>query len=151
MTPPELTAYLHEHIPLTRALEVSAEAWDGRTLRLSAPLGPNVNHRGTAFGGSLSALAILGGWGVLYLALGERAARVRIVIQRSAVDFDAPAEGDFSATATLPPAEAWDRFLLTLERRGRARVVVPGEVSCGAVRVARFEGTYVALGGEGGG
>jgi hypothetical protein len=53
MTLEALTAYLHERIPLTRALSAAAEAWDGRTLRMGAPLAPNRNHLGTAFGGSL--------------------------------------------------------------------------------------------------
>jgi thioesterase domain-containing protein len=146
MTLETLTAYLHEHIPLTRALAVAAAAWDGRTLRLTAPLAPNLNHRGTAFGGSLSALAILSGWGALYLALGARASGVRLVIQRSALSFDAPADGDFAASSTLPAPREWERFQRTLERRGRARVTVPGELDCLGRRAGRHEGVYVAVG-----
>ena len=64
---------------------------------------------------------------------------------RSTLDFDAPADGDFTASSTLPPAPEWDRFLLTLERRSRARLVVPGELACGGRRAGRHEGVYAVL------
>ena len=59
----EITAYLHAHIPVTRSLGAAAVRWDGATLGLRAPLAPNLNHRGTAFGGSMSAGFTPGGGG----------------------------------------------------------------------------------------
>ncbi len=141
----ELTAYLHEHIPLTRALGVVAQGWDGHTLSLRAPLEPNRNTGGTAFGGSLSALAILSGWAALLLALGERARGLRLVIQRSSLDFDAPVVGEFSAVASVPEGDAWDRFLGMLARRRRARISIPGDIRCGDHIAGRYEGVYAAL------
>lgn len=143
----EVTAYLHAHIPITQALGARVEAWDGYAIRLSAPLAPNLNHRGTAFGGSLSALAILAGWATLHLALRERGVEARLVIQRSAIDFVEPIEGDFTASSRLPPPEQWERFLATLSRHSRARVTVEGEVACGGRAGGRHEGVYVALRG----
>jgi thioesterase domain-containing protein len=65
----ELAQYLHEHIPLSRAMgvEVVEATWDGVSLR--APLAPNINHRETVFGGSASAVAILAAWALLYVRL----------------------------------------------------------------------------------
>lgn len=145
MTLDEITAYLHAHIPITGALGAAAVLWDGERLRLAAPLAPNLNHRGTAFGGSMSALAVLAGWGVLHLGLRARGVDGRLVVQRSAMEFLAPADGDFSATAALPPRDAWRRFLATYERHGRARVAVSTEVACASGIVAAHEGTYAVL------
>lgn len=145
MTLDEITAYLHEHIPVTRGLGAAAAHWDGASLRLAAPLTPNLNHRGTAFGGSMSALAILAGWGAVHLGLRERGIESGVVIQRSAMDFLAPVEGDFTATATLPAPGPWLRFVATLERHGRARVTVPATIACGSVVGASHQGTYAAL------
>lgn len=141
----ELTTYLREHIPLTRALGVVAQGWDGRTLSLRAPLEPNRNHGGTAFGGSLSALAILSGWAALHLALGERARDLRLVIQRSMLDFDAPVTGELSAVASVPDGDAWTRFLRMLARRRRARISIPGDIRCDGRIAGRHEGVYAAL------
>ncbi len=144
MTPDEITAYLYEHIPVTRSLGARVELHDGRSLRLAAPLAPNLNHRGTAFGGSLSAVGILSGWALLHLQLRERGIGARLVIQRSALDFAAPVDGDFTATAVLPPAPAWDRFLATLSRHRSARVTVTSTIACASGEGGRHEGTYVA-------
>lgn len=141
----EITAYLHAHIPITRSLGASAVGYDGATLRLSAPLAPNLNHAGTAFGGSLSALAVLAGWGLVHLNLRERGVPSRLVVQRSTLEFLAPVDGDFTATAALPSPEAWERFLATLDRHGRARVTVPAAIASSSGVDGRHEGTYAAF------
>jgi thioesterase domain-containing protein len=145
MTLDEITAYLHEHIPVTASLGARVEAYDGASVRLSAPLAPNLNHRATAFGGSLSAVAILSGWALVHLSLRDRGIAAQVVIQRSALDFDAPIAGDFTATATRPDPAAWDRFLATLARHRSARVTVASTLAgpSGAAG-GRHEGVFVA-------
>jgi thioesterase domain-containing protein len=145
MTTDEITAYLHEHIPITRSLGVRVEEYEGRSARLAAPLAPNLNHRATAFGGSLSSIAILSGWVLLHLELRERGIPNRLVIQRSALDFDAPVDGDFTATSALPPEPAWSRFLATLARHRSARVTVTSTIAFASGIGGRHEGTYVAV------
>ncbi|MGK7937166.1 MAG: YiiD C-terminal domain-containing protein [Xenococcaceae cyanobacterium] len=54
--------YLHEHIPISQVMAVSVDSLDESRVILSAPLAPNINHRNTAFGGSISTLAILSAW-----------------------------------------------------------------------------------------
>ena len=48
--------YLHQHIPLTGHMQVGVRAVDKTGIRLRAPLAPNINHRQTAFGGSVAGL-----------------------------------------------------------------------------------------------
>jgi thioesterase domain-containing protein len=145
MTPDEITAYVHERMPITRSLGARVELYDGDSVRLAAPLAPNLNHFATAFGGSLSAVAILSGWVLLHLELHKRGIANRLVIQRSAFDFAAPVDGDFTATAVLPPAAAWTRFLATLARHHRARVTVTSTLASASGVGGRHEGTYVAV------
>ena len=145
MTLDEITAYLHDRMPITRSLAARVERYDGDSVRLAAPLAPNVNHFATAFGGSLSALAILSGWVLLHLQLRERGIENRLVIQRTVLDFAAPVDGDFTATAILPPARAWSRFLATLGRHHAARVTVASTIACASGVGGRHEGTYVAV------
>ena len=64
--------FLHEQIPLTQSMGVTLESYDGTQLVVTAPLEPNHNHLGTAFGGSLSALTTLTGYAMLWLELGDR-------------------------------------------------------------------------------
>lgn len=69
--PATVEHYLHEHIPITRAMGLKVTAYDGDSVRLWAPLEPNLNHRNTAFGGSLSTLGILAGWSLLHVKMQE--------------------------------------------------------------------------------
>ena len=149
MTPPltsgQLERYLHEHIPISRPLGVRVLAAGADGVRLAAPLEPNLNHRQTAFGGSLSAVAILAAWSWLYLRLGGPGFGGRIVIQNHGVEYLAPAEGEFVATCAAPGEEQWGRFERALERRGRARLTLDVGMHVGALLVARCRGRYVAL------
>ena len=49
-----LEQYLQQHLPLTVAMQVQAQAYDGQSLQLFAPLAVNHNDKGTAFAGSRS-------------------------------------------------------------------------------------------------
>lgn len=140
----EITSYVHAQIPITARLGARVEEYDGDSVRLSAPLALNLNHQATAFGGSLSAIAILSGWVLVHLQLRDRGVAARIIIQRSAFDFVAPVDGDFTATAMLPPAQTWHRFLATLSRHHSARVSVSSSVACASGIGGRHEGIYVA-------
>src|SRR5487761_2583361 len=101
MTPAELEAYLHAHIPLSRAMSVGVVSIAAERVVLSAPLGPNINHRSTVFGGSASAVAILAAWSLLHLRLTGAGMESRLVIQKNSMDYLAPITGDFTATAQL--------------------------------------------------
>ncbi|TFG38857.1 MAG: thioesterase, partial [Candidatus Aminicenantes bacterium] len=58
-------------MPITKALGLRVIGRDGTDLIFSAPLAPNINHKGTAFAGSLNATATLAGWGTIWLLLRE--------------------------------------------------------------------------------
>ncbi len=144
MTVTEVTRYLHEAIPLSRHLAAVVDSYDGQSIRLSAPLEPNLNHTFTAFGGSQSALAILSGWALIHLNLRDRAIPSNVVIQRSTIEYREPVDGAFSATSLLPDQTSWDRFLAMLARHRRARVAVVASIECGARVAGTHEGVYVA-------
>lgn len=137
--------YLHEHIPITAHLGVEVTAFDSGRIRLKAPLAANINHRDTAFGGSLSAIGILAGWAAIHFSLQQTGLPSRIVIQRSNTAFLAPGDEDFEATASLPDTASWERFCAMLKKRGRARLTLPCEVTTSRNRIAAHEGVYVAF------
>ena len=145
MTQSALETYLYEHIPISRDLGVRVLAADRAGVRLAAPLAPNVNHRDTVFGGSLSAVAILAGWSCLREALGHAGPTRRIVIQSNSIEYLAPAGGDFEAYCQAPPPDRWAVFERTLARRQRARIALTVDVTAAGELVAKFHGQYVVL------
>jgi len=146
VTPAELRAYLHEQIPLAHAMQVEVLAVDDAFVELGAPLAPNRNHRSTAFGGSVSALAILAGWGWLRARLAAVEPLPQLVIQRQDIEFLRPVESGFDARCEAPPARDWHRFERAFAARGRARLELRVAVRCRGALAAEFRGAYVALG-----
>jgi len=139
----ETERFLHEQIPLTRAMGVSVRSWDGQRLWISAPLEPNHNHLGTAFGGSLSALATLAGYSLLWLLLGDREAH--IVIRDSSIRYRHPVRGDLHAFCERPGQEAWQAFQTQFTSTGKARLSLRVEIVEADQVCVEFEGVFVAL------
>lgn len=140
----ELERYLHTHIPLSRAMGMEVRSVDEAGVRLAAPYAPNVNHRGTVFGGSISALAILSAWTLVHLRLREERLAGTIVIQRNSMEYERPIAGEFEAFCPAPPEAEWERFLETLRRRSRARIILRAQLSGGGEPVGSFMGAFVA-------
>lgn len=143
----QLTALLHERIPLSRAMGAVVRRCDAGGAELAAPLEPNVNHRQTVFGGSVASLALLAGWTWLHARLSEQGTIARIVIQENSMHYRRPLANSFVARCPAAPAEAWDRFARALARKGSARLTLRVELAAtgAADTAAFFEGEYVAL------
>lgn len=147
MDPRELQEYLHEHIPLSRAMGVAVMLSAPERVTLSAPLAPNINHRETVFGGSASAVALLAAWSLLHVRLRHEGMESRIVVQKNTMSYAHPITTDFTATALIDDAVAWQNFLRMLRRKGRARITVTVHLHCEGVEVGELVGDFVAFAG----
>jgi thioesterase domain-containing protein len=146
MLPAELEQYLHEHIPLSKAMAVSVVSVEQGAVILKAPLAPNINHRETVFGGSASALAILAAWSLLHTRLRAEHGASRLVIQRNTMEYEQPIAGEFTAHSTLEQPDQWQQFTRMLVRKGKARIAVSSVLQHAGRPVGRFTGEFVALG-----
>ena len=125
----ELERLLLSDIPLARAMQLRVRDGDGDCLSIAAPLAPNINDKGCAFGGSLVSLLTLAGWGLIVLKLRQLDRACDVYVQDSAVRYLAPVWEDFAAQARLAEGESWDAFAAGLAARGRARLVVDCRVT----------------------
>ena len=133
-------------IPLTRAMALSAVDYDGTSLTLAAPLAPNVNDKGCAFGGSLVSLMTLAGWGLVKLALDRQHRDCDIYVQDSDVRYLAPVWNDFEAVARLVDRESFAAMIEALAARGRARTRVRCVVPLpDGTAAATLEARFVAI------
>ena len=136
---------LHTDIPLTRVMEVRVLRFDQDGLTLGAALTPNLNHKNTAFGGSLNSLATLACWAMAQLLCTEDDSQgITVVIQDSEVQFLKPVTQDFQAVCPLPAPAIMQKFLHTLERKGRARLELTSYIYAKAELALRFSGQFVA-------
>jgi thioesterase domain-containing protein len=140
-----LERYLHQQIPLSAAMGVRVSVATRERVQLAVPLAPNVNHNETAFGGSAAALATLSAWALLHLRLAAAGVQARLVIQRSTMEYEQPIPGDFEGACRFTDEVSWERFRLTLARRGRARLTLAAHLFYDERQMATFEGDFVAL------
>lgn len=141
----ELEKLLHRDIPITHAMGISVKAYDGHELTLRAPLSKNINHKMTAFGGSINTLTTLTCWGLIHLILREADLNAHVVIQDSSVRYLHPIHGDMEATCQKPPQNLVKRFLELYKQRGKARLELSSTIYQGDEIAASYIGRYVAL------
>jgi thioesterase domain-containing protein len=142
--------YLHSNIPLSAAMRVQVQVATPEHVLLSAPIGPNINHHQTVFGGSGVVLATLSAWTLLHLRLEHENLHVGLVIQRSSMEYERPIPGDFDADCKFSDDADWRRFLSMLHRRGRARMTLKANLLYADHPMGQFEGDFVALVAPGG-
>jgi thioesterase domain-containing protein len=141
-----LEAFLHAKIPLTQAMGLRVAESSAARLVLEAPLAANVNHLGTAFGGSLHALPTLACYAALWTLLREAGVDGHVVVKRSQAFYRAPVTGTLRAVCERPPAAHCAEFMSDLRRHKKARMelsaIVEGPDGKPAVE---FTGSFVAV------
>jgi len=145
----QLEAMIVEEMPITKHLEFSLAADSDGKLRASAPLKPNANHMGTAFGGSLSMLATVTGWAMMHQLVQDTVEdmrrRVEVIIQEGDIEYLKPVRDNISVICERPDEDAIERFQSMLDRWGRARLDLKCKIDAAGERAVTFIGRYVAL------
>jgi thioesterase domain-containing protein len=129
---------------LARHIGIVVESADDSAVVMRAPLAPNANYKGTAFGGSLYSLAVLTGWAWVTRYLAARGLSADAVIQESSVRFLTPVQGELRASVAAPPKAQIDKFRKMLQRAGRGRIRLRVEIVYDQTLATLFEGVFAA-------
>lgn len=140
-----LEQYIHDHIPISKAMGVTVSQASSEQVTLLAPLAPNINHRDTVFGGSASAIAILAAWCLLFCKLEQQALSGRIVIHKNSMHYEKPAASALTASALCPDPASWQKLVHALSRNRMARISVSTVLESAGQRVGLLEGEFVIL------
>lgn len=132
-------------MPVSQRLGFTIASVTASAVALRAEFGINRNHQGTAFAGSVNALATLAGWSTVWLTLQEAGLSANAVLQDSEIRYLHPIMTDFTATSPFPATNERATLLDAVTRHGRGRVPVRVDVVAEGRTVARFYGRYVAL------
>ena len=138
-------AECRQDIPLLSAMHLSFVSFDDLTLTMDAPLAPNINNKGTAFGGSIASICLFAGWAVATLAFVDNSIHnTEIVVFKNEMTFERPARGHLTANAFIKP----DDFEACLSRlkagdTGRIRLDIHVELFHDDKRCATMRGLYV--------
>ena len=130
-------------IPMARQMGLRITAWDGRILRMDAPLTPNLNDKGTGFAGSLATLATLGGWALATLvAEGVAGVPCEVAVFKSEIRYLSPVTADFYVLVPVPETESTQAFAVDLEERGRAKLALTAAIYQDGEEKVRYQGRY---------
>lgn len=139
-----LEKFLHQQIPISQTFGVQVLKATKESVILKAPLSPNINHLGTAFGGSLASVAILAGYSWAYHVLFQRGYKAHIILKSSVTDYMKPVQGDFTAECKAPPEAEIEAFFKAFEKKGRARIHLESKIVTAAGAACVLRGEFVA-------
>ena len=142
---PAFEAECQREIPLLNAMQLSLVAYEDLVLTMEAPLAPNINNKGTAFGGSIASICLFGGWAMSTLAFMDHGIdNTEIVVFRNEMTFERPARGHLVVKVTVRRDE-FERCLAQLRDGSdeRIRFDVYVELFHDDKRCATMHGVYV--------
>ena len=141
-----LQQQLERAIPLVSAMQLKVAGIDALGLKLHAPLAPNMNLHGTAFGGSLSAILTLAGWSQMWVSMRRSAVQGELLIHRSEACYHLPVTGAIEAYCPTPPLPQWQKFVRQLQKKGKARMRLrPVILDASGQEAVTLDSDYVAI------
>ncbi len=134
---------LHKEIPISKEMGLTVEEFKPRKVRIGAKLSPNIGFNSSAFGGSIHGVMTLCGWAMVFSNILSLDPNVKIVLQKSSIEYIKPISTDFIAQCELINNEKRDRFFKTYAKVGKARLELQVLIKDGQEVVARYRGLYV--------
>ncbi|MBZ0330654.1 thioesterase domain-containing protein [Halomonas sp. ANAO-440] len=143
--PQAFLAWLSDAIPMVEHLGIHEMRWEGESLVWELSLVPNLNDKGTGFGGGLTAQTTLLGWCWTTLWLRERGYARDVVVAEATQRFLAPVTGDYRLTCAPESVQGPERLDERLTSRGRGRIGLVQQLWCGDTLCLEAHGNYAVL------
>ncbi|MFI4938170.1 MAG: YiiD C-terminal domain-containing protein [Candidatus Berkiellales bacterium] len=143
---PILNQYLHEHIPITKAMGCIVKFASPDKVIIAAPFSNNINHKQSVFGGSLHAIATLACWGLLYSNFMELLGSIDIVITRSEINYHKPVTKDFEAICFKADPENWEKLKnISLHKKGKGRICLNAVIRENEKVAVAYQGEFAVI------
>ncbi|MCE8032462.1 thioesterase [Billgrantia tianxiuensis] len=143
--PQAFHTWLAEAIPMVEHLGIREMRWEGESLVWELALEPNLNDKGTGFGGALTAQTTLLGWCWVTLWLRERGYARDVVVAEASQRFLAPVTGDYRLTCSAQSEQGPATLVERLASRGRGRISLVQQLWCGDTPCLEAHGDYAVL------
>jgi len=137
--------WLDEAIPLVGHLGLDSMRWQGDTLVWDLKLTPNLNDKGTGFGGSLTAQTTLIGWCWTMLWLRAEGRAQDVVVATASQRFLAPVTSDYRLECRPRDFGSPERLRERLAGRGKGRIALVQSLYVSETLCLEAEGSYAVL------
>lgn len=139
----DLKQWIYDKIPAVKNFEFEIQTLKPGFVSLKVPLQAHINHKGTAFGGSLYNSAVLACYLLVYsemTAIGVSSDS--FVISEGSMKYIKPVEGDFEVKVGWSQVQL-DSMVTALRAKKKARWTLFAEIECSGVKCAEFQGRFV--------
>ncbi|MCG7898757.1 MAG: thioesterase domain-containing protein [Candidatus Thiodiazotropha lotti] len=136
MNSSQLEQRIREGIPIAAEMAFRVSSLTDGGITVTGGGEQNHNVHGTAFAGSLYAIATLSAWGLVQSRLPEGA---ELVMARGEIEYRKPVIGDIVAHCNIE-RETFDSFLENLRLKGRARLKAVSVIESDGGVAAEFSG-----------
>lgn len=139
----DLKQWMYQKIPAVKNFEFEIQSLKPGFVNLSVPLEAHINHKGTAFGGSLYNSAVLASYLLVYselTALGK--ATDSFVISDGTMKYLKPVTQDFEVKVGWSQVQL-DSVIKALHSKKKARWTLFAEIFCNSEKCAEFQGRFV--------
>lgn len=141
----EFQELIYKQIPITKKMDFTIEEFSDEKISVKALLETNINHKSTAFGGSINTLLTMCGWAAVFKHIKPVDEEAHIVIQKSSVNYLKPITEDFTAVFKLKDSKKMQKFINTYIKRGKSRIEISTSIEINGVGCADFTGIYVVF------
>lgn len=124
-----LESHILENIPLADAMDLKVRRYTGDELEMTAPLPPNVNDKGCAFGGSMASLLTLAGWGLVELGLRAQGLECDIYVGDSKLRYHEPVWGELRGVARFTEHGTLAKLAAAVRGHGKGNALVVCEIA----------------------
>ena len=135
----ELQNKIRSTIPLSEAMQFEIVGLDANSIRVHAPLSPNINIHGTGFAGSIYSLAVLTGWAMCMHVLTLENIKGELVVGKAEIKYRSAVTGGIECKCEVEKA-ARQSFVERIASNGKGKLTL--EVIVGAETNAVLLGTY---------
>jgi thioesterase domain-containing protein len=140
----EIAQHLQDEIKLYRHLGLEAVEISSVISRFKAKLDANLNHKGTAFGGSLYAIGVLSAYALIFATLKEHEIETEnIVIAKGEIKYLRPVDRDFEVSCGFATQYELEEFVETLRESRKIRQSLNVEIKCADQICANLQGLFV--------
>ena len=113
---------IEKEIPIVKSMGVEFVDFQDDSCTIAVPIGPNHNHKGTVFGGSLYSVCTSACYGLMYSIQIEKSLdEYDLVIGEGSIRYQKPVHDDFHVKAQLSQADL-AIFLEKLKKNGFGKI-----------------------------
>lgn len=140
----QIVQILQEQITLYKHLGLTPVRIDEQEARFQVSLAANLNHKNTAFGGSIYATAVMTAYSlVLAILKNNNVATENIVIAKGEIKYFRPIAEDFETVCVLPKNMKASELISELQSHRKLRQELTVQVLAGGEICAELKGLFV--------